>query len=122
MFTIDTPIYHSYINLVVLPSIYKPYILFILFMFCFTTNIDLQVLCYIYKFLFCLLIIHQFTPFMLNFLFYFSFVSFIFHLHNFYFILHLILIYKFCVTFVSFIFYFLPIMHQFITLTLSCLF
>ena len=65
------------------------------FMFYFTLNIDLQVLYYIYEFLFCLPILHQFTTHMLNYLFYFLFTSLIFYLYNLWFIFHLMLIYKF---------------------------
>ena len=47
LFSDNTLIYHAYIDLLVLPYIYNSYVQFAPFMFCFTFNIDLQVLYYI---------------------------------------------------------------------------
>ena len=43
LFINDTSIYHSYVDLLVLPFIYKSYVSFPQFMFYFTLNINLQV-------------------------------------------------------------------------------
>ena len=88
MFTNNTSIYHSYVDLLILHSIYKSYILFPQFMFYFYT---LYIL--IYKFyitfiiFFSLLVIYQFNTLMLIYLFYLIFTSLIFHLHNLYYVL-----------------------------------
>ena len=82
LFTNKTPISYFYVNLFVLSFIYKSYVFSTQFMFYFTLNVDLQILCYICKFLFCLSIMHKFTTSMLIYSFYLSFVSIMFHLYN----------------------------------------
>ena len=82
--------YHFYVNLFILSFIYKSYIPFTSFIFYFILNVvDLQVLCYIDKFLFYLWMIYQFSILMLTYLFYLLFTSLMLHWHNLFFVLHL---------------------------------
>ena len=86
----DMLFYHFYVNLFILSFIYKSYIPFTSFIFYFILNVvDLQVLCYVDKFLFYLWMIYQFSILMLTYLFYLLFTSLMLHLHNLFFILHL---------------------------------
>ena len=80
-------------NLLVLPPIYKAYVPFPKFMFYLGLNVDLLVLCYIYKFLFYFPVIHEFSSFIVICLFYLLFTSLLFHFQNLCFILQLMLIY-----------------------------